>query len=234
MSEDFRDIFAMMLKKNTYAAVFVFILILDLQHLTQSIDLASTNKCLIHNFKHKYEYLVLVRDYQNLKYFSQNRAFAASINLVKDFTLIEWKLVPVNSSSSDQTFYMKSDFHDSYLCGSNITFESEFMKTFNRFVYQQRFMVFGIKQNEYGRVKKMCQWTFKKVEAPKNKPELLKNYKNTYEIWSTYYNKPLYAIARRLLDFSNNKRDVFLCHKKSDSNEFKWNVDCKTGEFLTE
>ena len=208
------------MSKSFKTAKIVFIILLLL-----SISLASefdNYKCLIHNVEYPFEYLMAQKE--NKIDFIDRDIFTAPLRLIKKYEILEWNIISI---IDDVTVHLKNIFSDQYLCASNKDFLP--LNDLNaRLFSKKRRLVNMLEEKE---IDVNCEWRLEKIE-PKTKDS--KKYKgNKYRFWNVYYNQSLYAVSN-FLNGRNKLRAVYLWHKKPDSDQFSWFIDCMTGTFLTE
>jgi hypothetical protein len=133
-----------------------------------------------------------------------NRLDLSTLHLgsIDDYSNIRWLIEPVNIVEN-KTFYIRTHkFAKRYLCGSN--------KLDDLFKMRRIVETRNEKSSE-------CEWR-------------LNSLSNSFRITNVYYNQPLYAAS--FLFKKKLKRNVYLWHKKSTSNEFGWIVDCMKGFYM--
>ena len=194
-----------------YLSLTILVLINDLEIYTCSLVSIQT-ECLIHSSAYKFEYLYTTKEHDSASSEKRN-VYTYPLGDVDDFDKIRWKFIPVNGSNS--TFYIRSQEYKEYLCAASSYKD----------LFKMRRKLHTIKIGDRTELSEsfQCEWIFEKV------PTRTSN--NTYFIWNVMYEEPLYAIS---YFYKNHKlkRNVYLWHKKPNSKQFKWQVDCLSGEFL--
>jgi hypothetical protein len=208
---------------RNHLLVLVLVLVGALIEAKKEEDLIPVNNCLIHNFEYVQEYLEMKKD---PNYFGQMRAFTKPLKTIrkeKSFKKIEWRFLPVNSS--ENLFYLLSQHTRHYLCASNLAFMKKASGRGRIISVSDEFhVVLGFKSSQ---LNEYCQWRLVKVNVPKQEPDLIKKYRYTYEIWNVNYNESFYA-ANYLQQGSSSLRNTLIGHVKSDSDRFKWKINCKS------
>ncbi len=178
------------------------------------LNLASTTmqtECLIHSTAYKFEYLYSTKEFDSDS--KKRNVFTYPLSDVDNFDKIRWRLIPKNGSNS--TFYIRSQQYNEYLCAAN--------SYKDLFKMRRKLHTLRISDKNLLSESLQCEWIFEKI------PSRTRN-NNTYFIWNLIYREPLYAIS---YFYKNHKlkRNVYLWHKKPNSKQFKWQVDCLSGEF---
>ena len=183
------------------------------------------NNCLIHNVHYKFEY-VYVAD--------SNQVFVTSLKHIKDFSALSWQFLPVpftnhnNDQTNQEWFYLKSVKYGPSLCALN-TFADQSLLSKRRQVKAR-----DIKDEE-----KDCQWRMDKVSNEESGEEHGLGF-NLYVIRNRLNEKELLYPGSFLFKFQWDKRKTLLWRQEKANGtrgkvggEFKWHIDCQTGEFLT-
>jgi hypothetical protein len=173
-----------------------------------------SNDCLIHNIHYKFEYLFASNDVDPAHYYERN-AYTTRLNKAVSFDSLRWKFIPVMNNQSD-TFYIYNTKYGEYLCASN-AYKDIFKK-------RRKLHTFSIIDKQQLNESSECQWKMVKI-SESGEP-------NVYTIWNVLFKEPLYA-ASYFLKFQSSKRSIFLWYKSPDTDQFNWQIDCKTGEYHT-
>ena len=179
-------------------------------------------KCLIHNVEYPFEYLIASKD--KIFDLKDRKVFTVPLSYVKKYEITEWKIISI---IDDDTVYLKNVYANKYLCATNKHLTS--IKDRNEKIEDKKRRLLNVVDEKD--VNEKCEWRLEKLESKST--ESKKNNKNNYRFWNIYYNQPMYAISK-FLNGRNIIRGVYLWHKKPDSNQFSWFIDCKTGLFLIE
>jgi hypothetical protein len=170
------------------------------------------NECLIHNKQYSHEYLYTSDD-KNIDQLYKRNVYTYPLDKINDFEKIRWNIIKIGNSN--ERFLIKSNLYNEFLCASD-----KYNDLFDmRLVIKRLKMDIRLFLNS-----SRCEWKIKEI---KNK---LSN-QSVYTIWNLEYNRPLYA-ASFLFNREINKRNIFLWYKsKTDSEKFKWFIDCRRGNY---
>jgi hypothetical protein len=167
--------------------------------------------CLVHNKEYKFEYLAST-------YYSTHPSKSTEVSRVyltrleklkKDFDAIKWSISKSNKRS--QTFYLRSQKYDEYLCASTKV---------DSFLGRRRSVqTFKLEKSEL-HFYTQCEWKLRQLSN------------DSFLIWNDYYKEPLYT-ASRFFNLDVHKRSVFLWNGRLTGldNTFKWIVDCRGRHF---
>ena len=192
--------------------LYIKILTLILFKLTFQLDTIIENqsiyqaKCLIHNQKFMFEYLV--------SFGAKNKLSTYPLKGFDNFNQIKWLLI----RSFNNTFYIKSLTNNYFICSSEYEFANGIL-----FSKNSRQIVKMVELSSVINDDRFCKWIFKKHEQDEQ---------NIYMIWNDYFNKPLFASYFTMSSNIISARHVFLWYKQPDSKQFNWFVDCNKGQFL--
>jgi hypothetical protein len=195
----------------------------------QSNDIDVNKHCLIHNLKFSHEYLYNSKGESDIKDYSSN-IITRPLNKVDDFIKLTWIFIPVKVNQV-QIIHMNKSLYlirsgqnaNEYLCSTN---EFEKISPIRRLI-----KLFKINENDKFEYYN-CFWNYEKVYL--NKTFLgFKEFETVFVLRNMLMNEPMYAASF----FFNNgwdKRSVFtwVPKKGSDSNKFKWIIDCSKGELI--
>ena len=199
-----------MFKKSLSALI---CLIIPLLRANEMAEFGSN--CLIHNVAFSHGYLFSSNENKHKETTShqaKNQVSVRPLGKVKDFNNIRWSFVET-SKQSDQ-FYLKSSQFEDYLCATNSY--ADFWNT--------KRVVKRLKIDKSSDFLDNCKWRMIRVD--------LKTSNGTYLIKNMYYDEPLYAMSYFFQRWVDN-REVYLWHKKNEyKKNFKWIIDCQTGNYL--
>ena len=147
-------------------------------------------------------------------YYERN-VYTTPLSRAENFDSLRWKFIPVMNNQND-TFYIYNQKYGEYLCASN-AFKDIFKK-------RRKLHSLGIYDQLTLMESNECEWKMEKISS-RDEPDV-------YTIWSVLFKEPVYA-ASYLLKFQSAKRSIFLWYKSPDTNQFKWQIDCKSGEYHT-
>jgi hypothetical protein len=171
------------------------------------IDSNSNNQtliCLIKNLKYQGEYLYSTFDVDEMRH---RRVYSNKLdsNLMQHSDQLLWILKP--ASWLNDTFYITNYFYNEHLCAHHTHLEKF---NYRRYVYLVKMNKESLFTNQ------KCLWKLK----------LLQQLNNSYTIWNLNYKEPLYAASFMLKTAKTDRRNLFLWHKKPDSRQFNWNLEC--------
>ena len=170
------------------------------------------SNCLIHNVAFSHGYLHSSNETKTTQDQVKNQVSVRPLGRVNDFNNIIWSFVETAKQSGQ--FYLKSTQFEDYLCATN-TFSD---------IWHTRRIVKRFKIDISSGFSDNCKWKMTRMDTKKSN--------STYLIRNVFFEEPLYAVSYFFQRWVEN-REVYLWHRKnSNSNKFKWIIDCQTGKYL--
>ena len=178
----------------------------------------GSSRCLIKNAKYSNEYLLSSRHdyelfYDEFNTYYKRKVFTNKIDstLVKSLKQIVWTLDPIKKETD--TFFLTNNLYkDEHLCATHRHLEM--------FKLRRRIALITMDRNILRNSDK-CWWRFVPVRVNNNNSE-----SNFYLIQNVHYNESLYAASYFFKSAITNARNVYTWHKKPDSSQFAWFVNC--------
>ncbi len=201
-----------MFEKKILIVLFLIFPILkaEMRHHSQIDDFGSN--CLIHNKWFKFEYLYSNNETRKTSYQLTDQLIPS--NRVNDFKMITWSLIDTGNNSGQ--FYMKSTYFDDYLCA--ITKFAD--------IFRSKRVVMKYKMKSNSIPSDNCKWMIKRVNSTTSY--------NMYLIINVLFNQHLYAsFDSYLFKKKTHQAEIYLNSRKNiNSENFKWVIDCQTGDYL--
>jgi hypothetical protein len=178
-----------------------------------NIDALNNNKsnknCFIHSEEHPFEYLYSTIDNPNEE--TDKNVYIYYIPEVNDYKKISWRFDFASKENKTSYFYIVSNKYNEYLCAS------ESASSNSRKI---------VRLSSIDDIKSInsldtCKWRLEKIKS-----KSLSKEKSRYIIWNKYFDEPLYP-SSPLLKTGHYKKNIYLwTWNVSNSNKFKWFINC--------
>lgn len=203
--------------------------------LTNSLISLNNLECTIKNSKFSNEYLFKDILGQNNQTFDDSinkpNVYLYPLKKIKNLETIIWKFIKIkDESNSSDIYFIKTVSNDEFLCGSNrinhrLQIKHKFHPIKESFVFTTQKATKSMRKNNLID----CKWKLK---------ESISNSVSTSNKTIRYFNISnmnggnnfLYA-SSGFFQSGDYKRNVYLWHKASKSDSFKWNIDCSFNFF---
>jgi hypothetical protein len=212
---------------SLYMFLIVFVMIVSF--INCQPDHSHLSFCQIKNAMYPNEFLYTCRD-RNMNDFNRkvytNPPYSKYMN---GFFQMGWVFEPVNDGQNN-TYHLINVQYEEYLCASDLHLDVLRLRRKVNTVRINKYDMNGFSgdnKNDSTSVgnslvgiydyQNSCKWRLQSLSG--GDPD-------KYMIWNVKFNEPLYAASFLFKMAKSNRRNVYLWHKKPDSLQFVWFINC--------
>jgi hypothetical protein len=209
---------------------FVILIVAIISFINCQPEQSNLSFCQIKNAMYPNEFLYTCRD-RNMNDFNRkvytNPPYSKYMN---SFFQMGWVFEPVKNGQND-TFHLINVQYEEYLCASDLHLDVLRLRRKVNTIRLNKFDMNGFvgEKNETNGVRSgkslvgiydyqnACKWKLQNIVGGES---------DKFMIWNEKFNEPLYAASFLFKMAKSNRRNVYLWHKKPDSLQFIWFINC--------